>query len=413
MFYTRKILSVFAFLIGGYLAVQGQAAEMESQVEDNDTSKPDTLNIIDVHPQDSPENRGFLIVSKDEKSSLRIRGSIRLSGGFDLNGLQSKNTFSTYDIPVGEGNVDETRYFMSVNQTRLGIEASKETSRGDVFMRVETDFMGANGTPRLRHAYGATERWLVGQTWSVFGDVASLPNTVDLDGPNSSVAERTVQIRYSGKIKEDIQWAVSIESPRPDIKYSDSLSYQKSYQSFPDVATRFRKSLDKGHVQVSGILRSISSNDTLNEPYYLLGYGALVSGNVYVNEASRVLFQGFYGLAISRFITGLTDKGLDAVYNPVTGMYEPLASLGGFGSFGHTWRPQLYSFFTAGTIKIINKPYQQDHEMSFSYYFSGNIFWDTKMGTRAGIEYAWGRRTNIDKQHGDANRISFIFYYDF
>lgn len=390
-----------------------QETQLQNSGEDAQSSLPDSLQTYDVHPQDSPEDRGFLILSKDRKSSLRIRGSIRFNGGFDLNGLQSKNTFSTYDIPMGDENVDEVRYFMSINQTRLGIEASRESSVGEIFMRVETDFMGPNGVPRLRHVYGATGGWLVGQTWSVFGDVTSLPNTVDLDGPNSSTAERTVQIRYSGKYKNGIRWAVSAESPRPDIRYPDTLNLQPSFQSFPDIASRFRKDFESGHVQLAAILRSISGKDTINEPYYLAGYGGLVSGKLAVDDRASILFQGFYGSAISRFITGLTDKGLDAVYNPETVKFEPLSSLGGFASFGFEWKPRLYSYFTAGTIKILNKSYQPESDMSFSYYFSGNFFWDTIAGTRAGVEYSWGRRTNIDKNHGEANRISFIFFYDF
>lgn len=110
---------------------------MENSLENSVALEPDSTVNYDVHPQDSPEDRGFLITSKDGLSRLKIIGSIRLSGGFDLNGLQSKNTFSTYDIPVGDENIDEVRYFMSVNQTRMGIEASRETKVGEVFMRID------------------------------------------------------------------------------------------------------------------------------------------------------------------------------------------------------------------------------------------------------------------------------------
>lgn len=409
-----KHSGVFLFLLfGSCFSMYAQEAEMENASVSPGPEEIDTVVIRDVHPQDSPEDRGFLITSKDRKSSLRIRGSIRLSGGYDLNGLQNKNTFSTYDIPVGDDNVDELRYFMSINQTRLGIEAKRETAVGEVFMRVESDFMGSNSTPRLRHVYGSTNHWLVGQTWSVFGDVASLPNTVDLDGPNSSLTARTVQIRYSGRIKESLNYAIAAEAPKPDIVYPDSLVYQQAFQSFPDISFRFRWQKEQGHLQVAGMLRSISGKDNNNEPYYLVGYGALFSGNVSFKERASLLFQAYAGSAISRFITGLTGKGLDAVYNPNTGIYEPLGSIGGYTSFGYAWAPELNSFFTAGLIDIANKDFQQDDEMSFTYYFSGNIFWSTRLGTRMGIEYSWGRRTNIDGQSGDANRISFIFYYDF
>lgn len=411
----KLIKKFFVFILvvfTGYL-VNAQEKIDTIKIDHSQRNEPDTVVNVDIHPQDSPEDRGFLIESKDMKSSLRIRGSIRLNGGFDLNGLQTKSTFSTYDIPVGDANIDEVRFFMNINQTRLGLEASKETPVGDAFMRIEIDFMGSNNVPRLRHVYGSTKRFLVGQTWSVFGDVSSLPNTVDLDGPNSAVAERTVQIRYNNYMKGDISWAVSIESPNPDISYPDSVQIEPAFQSFPDVATRFKKHIQRGHFQVAGILRSINGKDVEGETSYLAGFGLLLSGHIKTNKKVELLFQGFAGKAISRFINGITGRGLDVIYSPDTDKFETLGSGGGFISFGYTWKPLLYSQFTAGSIKIFNKTYQPDDAMSFSYYFSGNLFWDTKAGTRTGIEYSWGRRTNKDFQHGNANRISFIFFYDF
>src|SRR6185436_13338885 len=41
---------------------------------------------------------GFYIKSTDGKSFLKIYGSIRLNGAYDIDGLQSQQNFSTYDI---------------------------------------------------------------------------------------------------------------------------------------------------------------------------------------------------------------------------------------------------------------------------------------------------------------------------
>jgi len=375
--------------------------------------QPDTATIMDIHPQDSPEERGILVESKDGLSTLRIRGSIRLSGAYDLNGLQSKATFSTYNIPVGDDNSDESRFFMSINQSRVGLEANKETQIGDVFMRIEADFMGANSVPRLRHVYGSTGNWLGGQTWSVFSDVSSIPNTVDLDGPNSSVVERTVQIRFNNKFKNNIGWAVSIESPSPDISQPDSIQVEPAFQSFPDVAGRVRFYSQQGHLQFAGILRSISVKDTENNTSYKVGFGMLVSGKYNIKTKHRVLFQGFFGNAISRYVTSLTGQGIDVIYDPTAQEFRPVSSMGGFLSYGIDWTENLDSYFTAGITNIINTSYHPPDFFNHSEYLSGNLFWNTKYGTRAGIEYTFGNRVNKDEQKGNANRISFIFYYDF
>jgi hypothetical protein len=401
---------LFFLLLFIWFAFESRGQEMNADVEE---SEPDSTQIVDVHPQDSPENKGFLITSRDGRSSLRIRGSIRLLGAMDLNGLQTKSTFSTYDIPVGDANVQEVRYVMSIDQTRLGLEAERETVAGNAFMRVEVDFMNENSTPRLRHVYGSLGKFLVGQTWSVFSDVASLPNTVDLDGPNGSAVERTVQIRYSNRLKGGIRYSVSAELPDPDLEYPDTIQIEPSFQSFPDIAARFRKQTKTGHFQVAGILRSINTKDTAAQVTYQIGIGGLASGNVKIDDRSELRYHAFVGQAIAKYITGISGKGLDVIYSSIRGRFETLGEMGGFVSYGFKWKPQLYSYFTGGAIKIFNKSYQPDDAMSYSYYFSGNMFWDTKAGTRAGIEYAYGRRVDKDGQQGGANRISFIFYYDF
>jgi hypothetical protein len=87
--------------------------------------------------------------------------------------------------------------------------------------------------------------------------------------------------------------------------------------------------------------------------------------------------------------------------------------MGGFFSYGIDWTDNLDSYFTAGITNILNKSYQPDETFNYSNYLSGNLFWNTKYGTRAGVEYSYGTRVNKNGEKGDANRISFIFYYDF
>ena len=367
----------------------------------------------DVHRQDSPEERGFLISSPDNQAELRIRGSVRVNGAYDFNGLQDQDLFSTFDIPTGVSNVDEPRFFMSANQSRIGIEATKVTKIGETFMRIETDFRGQTNSLRLRHAYGSLNHFLLGQTWSTFGDVASIPLTVDLDGPNSGVAERTVQIRYTKDVTEDFLWAVSAESPSPEFSVPDSLGLQPPFQSFPDLIGRFRKYGDWGHLQLAGVFRSIALRDTSTLLTYEVGYGGLLSGHMELTPSNEIFFQIVAGVGISRFITALTGRGLDVVYNPASGQFETLPVLGGFLSYGHTWRPHLNSYFTAGLTNIINKNFQPDDAFSFSSYISGNLFWDVASGMRVGIEYSWGRREDKNSASGTANRFSFIAYYDF
>src|SRR5512140_2859823 len=63
-------------------------------VPDTTAKPPDTVRVQEAHPQDSPIDRGFLIRTSDGSAELRIRGSVRLNGIYDFNGLQSQSTFT-------------------------------------------------------------------------------------------------------------------------------------------------------------------------------------------------------------------------------------------------------------------------------------------------------------------------------
>ena len=86
-----------------------------------------------------------------------------------------------------------------------------------IFIRLETDFNGYSGQFRIRHAYGQINNFLVGQTWSLFSNVSSMPMMVNGDGPTGSVTLRTPQIRYSGYSNREVRWALSLEYSIPEI----------------------------------------------------------------------------------------------------------------------------------------------------------------------------------------------------
>jgi hypothetical protein len=391
-------------------AVRDTAA---ARVFTDTTFVDDTTQVQEAHPQDSPEGRGFLIVTGDGKSSLRLRGSLRVKGDYDLRGLQNAENFNTFEIPVGAENTTDPRFFMNARQTRLGLEVTSDTDYGDLFLRVETDFLGDNNTARLRHAFGSVGRLLVGQTWSTFGDLASLPLTVDLDGPNSSVAIRTVQVRYSLETEDGYRFAVAAESPGPEVDQVDTVGAKLDYQVTPDIVGRVRKFGEWGHTQLAAVFRTINVKDTSEDLQVLPGFGALLSGRIDISEPNVLMWQLVGGNAISRYITTLSGQGLDVVLNPNTGRWETVTSFGGYGSFGHTWKPGLVSYLTVGIVTVTDKEWAPDDAFTGSGYASGNVFWDAVEGARLGAELSWGIRENEDGQRGTASRLSFIFYFDF
>lgn len=407
-------MKIFVKILLLVLLLRGLTAySQDSNRTKRDTikTKKDTSTIYDVHPQDVPVSTGFYIYAPDNKSYLKLYGSVRLNGAYDIGGLQSKQTFSTFDIPTDD-KVTEGRFFMSPYQTRLGMEIRLATSIGDVNMKVESDFLGSGNSFRIRHAYGVISRFLLGQTWSVFSDPTSIPNTVDQDGPNSSVSERTIQLRYQPK-EAFYNWVLAIESPNPDISQPDSVDAEPVFQTFPDISSRFMIKDTWGHFQLAGIFRSITVRDINDNLEILVGYGALVSSRIFHSKKFLSNFQFVAGNGISRYIKGLTGKGQDVIYDDSTKTNYLLTALGGYISGSYQWTKIITTDLTVGLLRVINKDFQDPKEFKGSFYGSANVFFTVTQGSRMGLELSLGRRINKDESYGTASRISFIGILNF
>lgn len=380
----------------------------------SDSVTVDTTYLEDIHPQDISDKAGYVLENSGKWGKLRIYGSLRINGAYDLNGLLNTNSFSTYDIPVGEESINQGRFFMAPYQSRLGVEVTRVGLIVNFRVKIETDFLGANNGLRIRHAFVETGNFVIGQTWSTFTDGNSVPQTVDVDGPNSSVQLRTVRIRYADRLLEShLRYIVSLESPDPDVVVPDSLTDRIPAQFIPDIAGQLKRNFNFGYLSLATIIRGITVRDSSGSSSQILGYGFLFSGVYNLDSKNKFLFQGVYGAAISRFITALKNQGLDLVYNPNTELFEPTIAFGFLGSYMHNWRSDVSSAFTIGMVGINNKDYEPAGAFSQSWYYSANVFWNALLGVRFGLEIANGRRINNDGNYGKATRVGFIFYADF
>lgn len=374
----------------------------------------DSIYIKDLEPNELPNGKGFLITADSGRSYLVIKASIRLNGAYDINGLQSEQTFDTYEIPVGPENTNDGRFFISPYQTRFGLEAQKITALGNIFIKLDCDFLGKNNNLRIRQAYGVIKSFLLGKARSVFGDAEAIPNKVDRDGPNSSLNQRTVQIRLQPPRKEIIRWAVSLETPDPDITEPDTVDVDPVFQSFPDVASNINFSSDIwGHVQLASVFRGISVRDPDGAIQIIPGYGGLFSGKLKPMSNPAIMYQLFAGKGIARYVKSLSGQGLDVVYDYIDNTYKALDTYGGYASLGFKWGKIFSNDLTVGVTRIVNIESQPGDAFKESYYASANVFMYFAKTLNIGLEYSYGKRTNKNDQSGDANRVSFISILDF
>ncbi len=363
-------------------------------------------------PLDITEDRGLYIVADEGNLQMRIVGSIRFSAFYDNANLDSKNSFNTYDLPTGDENYRIPNYYNSLNFSRIGFEITRKTSTENIFIRIETDFAGANNSYRIRHAYGQYGKWLVGQTWSLLTNVTSLPATVDPDGPVGSISSRTPQIRYTTHILNKIVGSLAVEYSLADFTPQDTIDIN-FLQTFPNLAARVNMPGFFGNLQISGVVAPITGVDGGGNKNTTFGFGASVSGAYDLPNKDQLLVQATYGNAIAHFMSPFQGKGQDMAYDPNTARFAGLRTAGGFVSYHRHWGNDVSSYISAGWANISNRSAQNERDFNYSYSISGNAFWNIVEGMRIGLEYVYGKRINIDKTNGDGSRVWALFYYDF
>jgi hypothetical protein len=368
--------------------------------------KTDTSKVAkDINPLDLAES----------KYQIKFMGSIRANAYYDFKGMPSTEGFMPYDIPVGEDAIDGlSSIYAGARQSRIGVEGNANTRVGKIKTYIEVDFASRNESLlRLRHAYAEWNFFKVGYSWSTFMDNASLPATVDFEGPNSSLSKRHGIIRYERKYGGKSIAGISLESPETDYyNPADTLIQNKSKQSNFDIAGRYKYFNKLGHFQVAGIFRRIQYlNQTKMDVLY--GWGLLLSTNIDINEKNILFGQYSFGRGIANYYVGFVARQLDAVYDPYLEKMTLKAITGGFATYTHIFNPSWKFSMTSGTSFIREKDFEPDDTFRSSRYFASNVFFNPIETIRLGFEVTTGSRTNLDSKKGNSTRIAFLASFDF
>ena len=413
--YGRLLFVLVGFFFGADMAC-GQIADSTRIFIGSDGSSDslnlDTTKIIEDAALDIAQDRGLFIVTPDRQMQLRILGSVRYLVVYDDTDLLSKNSLSTYQIEVGDESQRIPNYYNGLSQSRLGFEVTRKTNKGNVFVRLETDFVGINGF-RIRHAYGQHQRFLFGQTWSLFSQIQSLPATVGFGGPTGSISVRTPQVRFTSQnIFPASTLSLGLEYFKPDIFVPDSIT-AKSFQLIPDITARIVKKVNWGAFQLSGIVPILSGKSEEGEYVFRLGWGVSFSTVIDSWARGKWYLHAAGGQAITRFFNDLSGQGLDLIFNPETQESHLPFTFGTYGAYEHHWTDKVFSNFTYGLLIFQKEDFTPDDLYHRGNNFRLNTFWSIVEGSRLGFEYIHAFRRNKDGAIGRVNRINLLFYYDF
>ena len=204
-------------------------------------------------------------VGAEVTTTFKVGGFVKLdviSSGYDDGdlgaGALGRDFYIPSTIPVGGENESRDIDFHA-KSSRLNFESVMNVDGQKVVGFVEFDFLTTDGNervtnayqPQLRHAYLTYDKWLFGQSWSTFQNVAALPEMLDFIGPtDGTVFVRQAQVRYTRG-----PWQFSMENP--ETTFGDPVAVSDDGM-IPDLVGRYNFSGDWGSLSIAGIYRDLN-----------------------------------------------------------------------------------------------------------------------------------------------------------
>ena len=244
------------------------------------------------------------------------------------------------------------------------------------------------------------------------GDV--FPNVIDYWGPSGMVFFRNIQLRYTPVKRDGLKIAIALEQPGTNVDTTSvGFANASSRNILPDFTAQYRLDRGWGHVQASGILRSIGfqtpsapgGNPSGNE----LGWGINLAAAYKTFGKDQLLGQVVYGHGIANY---MNDAAIDLATD-ASGSAEAVPLLGWLVYYDHYWTPKLSSTIGYSETRQYPTGGQAFNAFKSGEYASANLLFYPVKNVMFGGELLWGRRENINGDSGDDTRFQFSVKYSF
>jgi hypothetical protein len=368
--------------------------------------------------------------AQDTSKKFEVYGFAQLDYIQDFNRVDPNwaATLRSSKIPTTDGKFgDDGQAILSARQSRLGVNSNLPVHGDNLKIKFEFDMFGVGKdegqtTIRLRHAYGEWGNILAGQTNTLFMDGDAFPNTIDYWGPSGMVFYRTPQIRYN-LMKGDNSAAVALEIPGNSVdpgkirQLSDELGATiQGAERLPDLTVMGRVNRGWGHLQASGILRSVgfetvgtANNNPQDE---VLGWGLNLSSNFKMMEKDKLILAAVYGEGIENY---MNDAGPDlaaggTLTNPSA---EAVPLLGLNLYYDHYWNDQYSSSIGYSMTDLDNQSLQNADALNRIQYASVNLLHTPHKNIMYGAELLWGTREDKGGADGSDVRTQVSLKYSF
>ncbi len=347
---------------------------------------------------------------------MRIGGYAKTDFIYDIRPAGNLDAFIPATIPIPSPG-SFTNSTMSVRGTRFSLDFRVPTKSGDDSYRFyfEMDFFGSNATtPRLRHAYGQAKNFLVGQTFSNFMDPDAGPDQIDEQGPNAQVAIRSPLFQYSVLVAKKTTFSISAEKPTSDVLFMTPEFVAQPNSPSPDGTLKIRREMERGHLQLSALFRSVAAflQDGRHESVF--GWGFNLAGATRLWGKDTAVYQVAYGNGIERYINDTSGLGIDAAVSSLQSPHiQALPVVATYGALQHFWNERVRSSAIYSFVQVQNTEAQIASIYHQGQYMGGNLIWNPFGSLTVGGEFLYGWRVNKDNSTGNAPRIQLSAKYNF
>lgn len=379
----------------------------------------DLKSVTDKHPTET-QVPTFLLYDKNNDIAFGIGGSVRLRTAYDFNGSPTNSFgFIPYSIPSPKDPLTKNDFRMDASKSSVFFNLLGNNSKIGKFQAyVSGNFTGDGNNFTLNDAYIKLLGFTVGRTWSTFNDMASVPLTVDFQGPNGAAELRTSQIRYTYNTNNGLSFALAAELPQLSGTYTDKETAETT-QRVPNIPAYVQYSWggnNSSHVRLAGVMTNKNYRNLIdNKTETVTALGMQLSSNVNINPIVELYGQINYGKGIDQYINDLSGNGLSLVKSPdKSGKMDALEALGWFAQMKFNLSEAVFASVGYSQAKIFPKEgvFNPD-QYRYGQYVVGNVFYNLDSSIQFGLEYLWGNRVNIDHEKGSANCIQTVIQFNF
>jgi hypothetical protein len=390
---------------------EGAASEIMDRMALND--QQEAAARLDNQALD-PKYTGFIPVPNTDVI-MKFNAKPHLDVTMDSDNSGDNRRFVPAKIPVdgdpAQGGGEQFNVNANASQIRWDVRAP--SIPGSPRFYYQNDFFGdskADMKYRLQHLYGSIYNVVAGYTYGVFEDPDIWPDTVDYEGPNAVNFARRPLVHYKQPINDD--WNATFGLEKPDIYVDTTGDDTASLDSpMPDLGANLRwENADKGHMQLSGIVRDIGVNSASNDSDNVVGWGFNLGGSYNITASDTVPALVNYGEGIggmgndSSFVN--SDAALDA-----NGGLEVLPYYSGMLALTHKWNDKWRSTATYGYVDLDNSDGQAGDAYHTMTYASANLVCQVRKQMSVGMEGLYGEKETKDGDSGEVWRIHLGLVY--